>query len=95
MACQYVGIDLHRRRWVIVWQTPDGEVVDTVRIDNDPGRAVLRGRRGRTGSRGRHRGYLRVVLGGRRARGVRSHGASGVSARREGVRLPAREERRA
>jgi transposase len=36
MACQYVGIDLHRRRWVIVWQTPDGEVVDTVRIDNDP-----------------------------------------------------------
>jgi transposase len=36
MACQYVGIDLHRRRSVIVRQTPDGQVVDTVRIDNDP-----------------------------------------------------------
>jgi len=36
MASQYVGIDLHRRRSVIVRQTPDGEVVDTVRIDNDP-----------------------------------------------------------
>jgi len=36
MASQYVGIDLHRRRSVIVRQTPEGEVVDTVRIDNDP-----------------------------------------------------------
>ena len=36
MASQYVGVDLHRRRSVIVRQTPDGEVVDTVRIDNDP-----------------------------------------------------------
>ena len=36
MACRYVGIDLHRRRSVIVRQTPDGQVVDTVRIDNDP-----------------------------------------------------------
>jgi len=36
MASQYVGIDLHRRRSVIVRQTPDGQVVDTVRIDNDP-----------------------------------------------------------
>jgi hypothetical protein len=36
MASQYVAIDLHRRRSVIVRQTPDGEVVDTVRIDNDP-----------------------------------------------------------
>jgi hypothetical protein len=36
MASQYVGIDLHRRRSVIVRQTADGQVVDTVRIDNDP-----------------------------------------------------------
>ena len=37
MASEYVAIDLHRRRSVIVVrQTPDGEVVDTVRIDNDP-----------------------------------------------------------
>ena len=33
---QYVGIDLHRRRSVIVRMTEDGEVLDTVRIDNDP-----------------------------------------------------------
>jgi hypothetical protein len=36
MAEQYVGIDLHRRRSVIVRMTPDGEVLETVRIDNDP-----------------------------------------------------------
>jgi hypothetical protein len=36
MASQYVGIDLHRRRSVIVRQSPEGEVVDTVHIDNDP-----------------------------------------------------------
>ncbi|MGH3515224.1 MAG: IS110 family transposase [Pseudonocardiaceae bacterium] len=33
---QYVGIDLHRRRSVIVRRTPEGETLDTVRIDNDP-----------------------------------------------------------
>jgi hypothetical protein len=33
---QYVGIDLHRRRSVIVRMTEDGEVVECVRIDNDP-----------------------------------------------------------
>jgi transposase len=33
---QYVGIDLHRRRSVIVRMTEAGEVVSTVRIDNDP-----------------------------------------------------------
>jgi hypothetical protein len=33
---QYVGTDLHRRRSVIVRMTEDGEVLDTVRIDNDP-----------------------------------------------------------
>jgi transposase len=31
-----VGIDLHRRRSVIVRRAPDGEVVEEVRIDNDP-----------------------------------------------------------
>jgi transposase len=36
MASQYVGIDLHRRRSVIVRQDPDGEVLEKVRIDNDP-----------------------------------------------------------
>jgi transposase len=33
---QYVGIDLHRRRSVIVRMTEDGEVLDCVRIGNDP-----------------------------------------------------------
>lgn len=32
---QYVGIDLHRRRSVIVRMTPEGEKLDVVRIDND------------------------------------------------------------
>ena len=31
-----VGIDLHRRRSVIVRMTPEGEVLEIVRVDNDP-----------------------------------------------------------
>jgi hypothetical protein len=33
---QCVGIDLHRRRSVIVRMTGEGEVLGTVRVDNDP-----------------------------------------------------------
>ena len=33
---QYVGIDLHRRRSVIVRRSAEGETLETVRIDNDP-----------------------------------------------------------
>ena len=33
---EYVGIDLHRRRSVIVRITESGEVLETVRVDNDP-----------------------------------------------------------
>ena len=36
MDRQYVGIDLHRRRSVIVRRTPEGETLETVRINNDP-----------------------------------------------------------
>jgi transposase len=36
MGEQYVGIDLHRRRSVIVRMTPEGEVLETIRVDNDP-----------------------------------------------------------
>jgi transposase len=36
MGEQYVGIDLHRRRSVIVRMTPAGEVLEQVRIENDP-----------------------------------------------------------
>lgn len=33
---QIVGIDLHRRRTVMVRMTEAGQVLDTVRVDNDP-----------------------------------------------------------
>jgi hypothetical protein len=33
MGEQYVGIDLHRRRSVIVRMTGGGEVLETVRLD--------------------------------------------------------------
>src|SRR6266508_1532035 len=33
---QYVGIDLHRRRSVIVRMNTDGDKLSTVKIDNDP-----------------------------------------------------------
>jgi len=33
---QYVGIDLHRRRSVIVRRTESGETLEMVRVDNDP-----------------------------------------------------------
>lgn len=33
---QFVGIDLHRQRSVIVRQSADGEQLDAVRIVNDP-----------------------------------------------------------
>jgi transposase len=36
MGEPYVGIDLHRRRSVIVRMTAAGEVLQTVRVDNDP-----------------------------------------------------------
>lgn len=36
MASEYVGIDLHRRRSVIVRKDAAGEVLEQVRIDNDP-----------------------------------------------------------
>jgi transposase len=36
MDRQYVGIDLHRRRSVIVRTDSAGEVLEAVRIDNDP-----------------------------------------------------------
>ncbi|MPV39213.1 IS110 family transposase, partial [Georgenia subflava] len=37
---QFVGIDLHRRRSVIVRMTAAGEALETVRITNDPDRLV-------------------------------------------------------
>ncbi|HET9872694.1 MAG TPA: IS110 family transposase [Propionibacteriaceae bacterium] len=36
MPRQYVGIDLHRRRSVIIRKSADGELLSKVHIDNDP-----------------------------------------------------------
>ena len=33
---QYVGVDLHRRRTVMVRMTPEGEQLGWARVDNDP-----------------------------------------------------------
>jgi hypothetical protein len=33
---QIVGIDVHRRRSVLVWMTEAGQRLETVRISNDP-----------------------------------------------------------
>jgi hypothetical protein len=49
---QYVGIDLHRRRSVIVRMTPEGEQLGWVRIDNDPGGVGVGAGQGRPGSGG-------------------------------------------
>jgi transposase len=46
---QIVGMDLHRRRSVLVRMTPDGQKLATVRIDNDP--AELRKQIERAGER--------------------------------------------
>ena len=51
---QYVGIDLHRRRSVIVRRTESGETLETVRIDNDPLALAGRAGQGRRAPRGGH-----------------------------------------
>lgn len=65
---QFVGIDLHRRRSVVVRTTVCGDVLEATQILNDVDRlkALMEGA-GET--RGPARGDLRVVLGGRRAPG--------------------------
>src|SRR3954453_15698904 len=91
---QYVGIDLHRRRSVIVRMTPEGEQLGWVRIDNDPVALGIGTGQGRPGPRSRARSDLRLVLGGRRVADRRRPGPPGAPAGGEGVRLPAGEERR-
>ena len=66
---QVVGMDLHRRRSVLVRMTEDGRKLETVRITNSPA-ALRRGdRQGREAPAGGARGHVRLVLGrGRAAR---------------------------
>jgi len=61
---QYVGIDLHRRRSVIVRMTEGGSVLETVRVENDPLQLSLANREGRRRCRGSPREHLWLVLGG-------------------------------
>ena len=88
-------MDLHRRRSVMVRMTEDGRKLETVRIANSP--AALRAVIARCGEApdGGHRGDVRLVLGRGRAASRRGGGAPGASAGRQGVQLPAGQERRA
>ena len=92
---QFVGIDLHRRRSVIVRTTEAGEVLETVRIVNDVDRltAVI----ARAGEEPEV--VLEATYGWYWAvdalQAAGAPGASGASVGGEGVRVPAGEERRA
>ena len=88
------GIDLHRRRSVIVRMTEDGEVLETVRVDNDPLQFVQAAMARWTEPRGGSRSYLWLVLGGRSARGRRCNRPPRPPAR-AALGLTAGEERRA
>ena len=59
---QYVGIDLHRRRSVIVRMNDAGEVVEVSKIDNDPVAFV--------GSHLRSRSAISESRGGRSVKSV-------------------------
>ena len=91
---QYVGIDLHRRRSVIVRQTQHGEVLEQVRIDNDP--LALAAEIAKAGPDPEV--VLEATYGWYWAADVlaacRRDGAPGAPVGREGLGLPAGEERR-
>ena len=90
---QVVGMDLHRRRSVLVRMTEDGRKLETVRIENSPAGAAGGDRPGGEEPAGGGRGHVRLVLGRGRAGGGRGRGAPGASAGGQGVQLPAGQER--
>ena len=82
---QFVGIDLHRRRSVIVRTTECGDPLETVQISNDvESLARVDGWR-RGGAGGGAGGHLRLVLGGGRSDRSGGGGASGTSVGCQGV----------
>ena len=84
---QVVGMDLHRRRSVLVRMTEDGRRLGMARITNSP--QELRAQIARAGTSPRV--VLEAtfgVLGGGHAYGGGSRGAPGAPARGEGVHLP-------
>ena len=95
MGEQYVGIDLHRRRSVIARMTPEGEVLETVRIDNDPVALSLElakaGPDPEVVLEATYGWYWAADL---LQAGVRRHGPSGPPAGGQDVRLPAGQDRR-
>ena len=92
---QFVGIDLHRRRSVIVRMTEAGERWETVRIVNDVERlAAVMARAGQAPEVVLEATYG-WVLGGRRTHRPGCLGALGASVGGEGVRVSAGDERRA
>ena len=84
---QFVGMDLHRRRSVLVRMTETGERLETVRISNDPEylRQVM-ARAGETPGGGAG-GHLRLVLGGGHAGRAGRDRAPGAPVGGEGFRL--------
>ena len=72
---QIVGMDLHRRRSVLVRMTDTGEQLETVRISNDPEYLTAGDGPRRGGTRGGAGSRLRLVLGRGHPRRARRHGA--------------------
>ena len=89
----YVGIDLHRRRSVVVVLNDDGDRVSWSRIDNTPANLAAEIVAAGDGRRGGDGGVLGLVLGGRCDRRVRRPAASGASVGDRRLREPAGEER--
>ena len=83
---QFVGIDLHRRRSVMVRQSESGEQLSAVRQRSS--RAGTAARTGRRRSRGGAGSHLRLVPGGRRAARWWSAGAFGASVGGQRVSIP-------
>ena len=85
---QVVGMDLHRRRSVLVRMTMDGRKLETVRIENSPQalRAVLAraGKNPRVVVEATYGWYWAADVPG----GGRGGGAPGASAGGQGVHLP-------
>src|SRR5262249_48264137 len=90
-----VGMDLHRRRSVLVRMTEDGQRLGTARITNSP--AELRKAIARSGKSPKV--VLEATYGGDWAAGTLAAagggGAPGAAARGEGVHLPQGQKRRA
>lgn len=91
---QVVGMDLHRRRSVLVRMTEDGRKLGTARITNSP--AALRAELARAGENPRV--VLEATYGWYWAAdtqvGGRGGGAPSAPAGGEGLRLPAGQDRR-